>query len=445
MKKFGGFHLIVFLVIASIVLTACGGQSAPATQALTEAPAATQPPATEVPTEVATEAPATAAATEPPTEAPAAATASTTFTSVPSDKVTASGYTCPEPQPRMNVTSKELNMFVWTQYIPQDIFDCFQLVYGVTINRDEYSSAEEMFAKFSKGGTNYDVLHVSDNVVPPLIRLGLLAKLDKSQLPIMANFDPTYLNLDFDAGNVYTLPYEAGIDAIVVNKDKVPDPPKSWADLWNPDYKGRMVSIDDSRAIIGMTLITLGYDINTTDQKQLDEAKDKLKQLMPNIKVFDSDSPKTELIAGDVDLGVVWTAEAELAHRENPAITFIYPTEGAINWQDNWAIAANAAHADAAYAWLNYSMQPDLFWMMLRDFPYINPNAAALNFAKGNTMATVDENGADTTLGALYDNYINSPITNPPAEVVKNGHRAVDVGDATALYDQVWTEVKGGQ
>ena len=360
-------------------------------------------------------------------------------------KVTASGFECPEPNPRQNVTSKELNMFVWTEYIPQDIIDCFELVYGVKINRDEYSSAEEMFAKFSKGGTNYDVLHVSDNVVPPIIRLGLLAKLDKSRLPIMANFDPTYLNLSFDPNNEYTIPYEAGIDAIVVNTDKVPNPPKSWADLWNPDYKGRMVSIDDSRAIIGVALTTLGYDVNTTDPKQLDEAKEKLKQLMPNIKVFDSDSPKTELIAGDVDLGIVWTAEAELAHQQDPAITFIYPTEGAINWQDNWGIAANAAHEDAAYAWLNYSMQPDLFWMMLRDFPYINPNTAALNFAKGNSMKVTDANGAETTLGALYDIYIASPITNPPAEAVKKGHRAVDVGDATALFDQVWTEVKGGQ
>jgi spermidine/putrescine-binding protein len=284
----------------------------------------------------------------------------------------------------MNMTSKELNMFVWTNYIPQDILDCFELVYGVTINRDEYSSAEEMFAKFSKGNTNYDVLHVSDNVVPPTIRLGLLAKLDKSQLPIMAYFDPQYLNLSYDPGNVYTLPYEAGTDAIAVNADKVQNPPKSWADLWNPEYKGRMVSIDDSRAIIGVTLITLGYDVNTTDPKQLDEAKQKLKQLIPNIKVFDSDAPSQSLIAGDVDLGIIWTGEAALAHQENPAITYIFPTEGPIVWQDNWAVAANAAHTDAAYAWLNYSMQPDLFWMMLRDWPYNNPNRATLEFAKGN-------------------------------------------------------------
>jgi hypothetical protein len=84
-------------------------------------------------------------------------------------------------------------------------------------------------------------------------------------------------------------------------------------------------------------------------------------------------------------------------------------------------------------------------WKQLRDFPYINPNTAALNFAKGNSTKVTDANGAETTLGALYDTYIASPITNPPAEAVKKGHRAVDVGDATAMFDQVWTEVKGGQ
>src|SRR5258705_7043938 len=113
--------------------------------------------------------------------------------------------------------------------------------------------------------------------------------------------------------------------------------------------------------------------------------------------------------AGDVDLGIIWTGEAALAHQENPANTYIYPTEGPIVWQDNWAVAENAAHADAAYAWLNYSMQPDLFWMMLRDWPYNNPNMATLEFAKGNQMKVTDSNGAETTLGVLYDAYMASP------------------------------------
>ena len=93
---------------------------------------------------------------------------------------------------------------------------------------------------------------------------------------------------------------------------------------------------------------------------------------------------------------------------------------------------ADAPHADAAYAWLNYTLSPELFWMMLRDFPYTNPSKGALDYAKANETE-------------IYDAYINSPITNTPAEAIANGHRIDDVGEALPLYDQLWTEVKGGE
>ena len=225
--------------------------------------------------------------------------------------------------------------------------------------------------------------------------------------------------------------YQAGADAIVVNTDAVATAPQSFADLWNPDYAGRLVMLDDSRAVIAATLLTLGYDVNTTDPAQLEEAKVKLAELVKGVKLFDSDSPKTALIAGDVDLGITWTGEAAIAQRELPAIEFVYPTEGPILWQDTYAIPADAPHLDAAYAWLNYSLQGDLFWKMLDEFPYTNPNQAALDFAKANHPD-------------LYDTYQNSSITNIPAEVLERGHYIEDVGEATPLYDRVWTEVKGG-
>ncbi len=103
----------------------------------------------------------------------------------------------------------------------------------------------------------------------------------------------------------------------------------------------------------------------------------------------------------------------------------------------------DAPHQDAAYAWLNYTMQGDVFWMMLRDFPYTQPNKAALDYAKGNEMQVNDVNGNPTTLGKIYEAYMNSPVTNTPADAIKNGHRIEDVGDALPLYDQIWTEVKG--
>jgi spermidine/putrescine transport system substrate-binding protein len=347
------------------------------------------------------------------------------------DKVTSSGFVCPDPQSDMEVNSEELNLFVWTEYIPTEWKECFELVYGVKINHDEYSSNEEMYAKLLAGGANYDLVQPTDYIVGLMIRQGLLQKLDKTKLP-MDSFDPNYLDLTFDPGNEYTIPYQAGTDALIYNADKVENPPLSFADLWNPEYAGRMVFLDDSRVVIGMTLLTLGYDVNTTDPAQLEEAKVKLAELIPNVKLFDSDSPKTALIAGDVDLGITWTGEAFTAQQEDPAFTFVYPTEGAILWQDNWAMPTGAPHSDAAYAWINYTMQDDMFWLMLRDFPYINPSKAALEYAKDNQPD-------------LYNAYMGSTITNVPQDAIEAGHRIEDVGDATPLYDQIWTEIKGGQ
>ncbi len=355
----------------------------------------------------------------------------------------ATGFTCPEPSPRLEVTSTEVNLFVWTEYIPQEIVDCFEEVYDITVNKDEYSSNEEMYAKLSAGGANYDLVQPTDYIVPLMIRQGLLQPFDKSKLTVLEGFDANYLDLPFDPGNEYTIPYQAGTDAIVVNTDAVSEVPTSWADLWKPEYAGRLVSIDDSRAVIGVALLTLGYDMNTTDPAQLAEAKVKLAELAAGIKLFDSDSPKTALIAGDVDLGIVWTGEAFLAQQENPAIQYVYPSEGAIVWQDTYALPIDAPHADAAYAWLNYSMQSDIFWLMLRDFPFTNPSSAALDYAKDNAMVIEDINGEETTVGALYEAYMNSNITNTPPEALEVAHTIEDVGDALPLYDQIWTEVKG--
>ena len=346
------------------------------------------------------------------------------------EKVTASGFVCPEPQTQTEVTSKELNLFVWTEYIPTEWKECFELIYGVKINHDEYSSNEEMYAKLSAGGTSFDLILPTDYIIALMISQGMLQEWDKSKLGIMENIDSGFKDLPFDPGNVYTIPYMSGTDAMIFNADRVPNPPESWDDMWNPEYAGRLVLLDDPRVVIGFTLMTLGYDLNTKDPQQLEEAKTKLLDLIPNVKLFDSDSPKTALIAGDVDLGVVWNGEAFTAQQEDASFQYVFPKEGVILWQDNWAIPTGAPHLDAAYAWVNYIEQGDLFWMMLRDFPYTVPNKAALEYAKEHQTE-------------LYDGYINSPITNTPPEVLANGVFMEDVGEATPLYDQIWTEVKG--
>jgi spermidine/putrescine-binding protein len=300
----------------------------------------------------------------------------------------------------------------------------------VDVNTDYFSSNEELYTKMSFGAdvNPYDVVHPSDYMISVLIREGLLQKLDQSKLPNNKNFDASLVSAYGDALD-YIVPYQMGTQAIVYNSETVTDPPKSWADLWNPDYKGRIVSVDDNRVVIGMALLTLGYDVNSTDPAQLEEAKQKLIELMPNIRVFDSDSPKTPLLAGDVDLGIVWNGEAFLAKQENPAFDYVFPEEGSIIFYDGMGIPVHAPHPDISYAWFNYLTQGDVSWLTLVDYPYTNPNQAALEYAKANH-------------GDVYEAYMASPITNTPADIFAKGHEVKDLGSALLLYDKIWTEIK---
>lgn len=345
-------------------------------------------------------------------------------------KVTSSGFVCPEPSPRLEVSSKELNLYVWTEYVPQDIIDCFELVYGVKVNVDNYSSAEEMYAKLINGATLYDVTQPTDSFFQPVIQNGLAEKLDKSRLVNLKNIAPQYLNHPADPQNDYIVPYEAWSTGILYNPETVKNAPTAWVDLWNPEYADRMVFINEQRSIIGFTLVVEGQDFNTTDPKVLESIKPKLQELVKGVKLFDSDNPKGAMIAGDADLGVLWSGEAMLAKREKPSLQYVFPKEGTIIGQDGYIIVKDAPHLDAAYAWLSYSLQGDIFWLMLRDFPYTNPNTAALEYAK-------------TEQPELYKEYMDSPITNIPAEVVTHGFRTLDVGEALPIYDRLWTEAQG--
>ena len=140
------------LVAISLLLAACAPAATPVPTAAptTAAPTAmVQPTVAPKPTDMpkATDVPQTTQApATTPTIAPTTAPAMAVFTSKPSGKTTASGFACPEPQPKMNVTATDLNLFVWTEYIPEDIIDCFEAVYGIKVNRKEYSANEEMLA-----------------------------------------------------------------------------------------------------------------------------------------------------------------------------------------------------------------------------------------------------------------------------------------------------------
>jgi len=443
------YYLLIALTLIAFILTACS------------APAAAPPIVPTQPTAQPSAPPVTPSA-EPakPTKpvqqpaqlsakptAEATATSTTTapvFVSKPSGKKTASGFECPEPQPKVPVTSKTLNLFVWAEYVPQDMLECFQQVYGIKLNRSEYSSNEEMYAKLAQGSSQFDIAQPSDYIIEVMTRAGLLQKLDRAQLPGLSNIDPLYAHVPGDPNGDFIVPYQAGTESIIYNSAKITEPPTSWSDLWKPEFAGRMVFVDDMRYVIGLTLLNEGKDPNTKKPADLTAIKPRLQQLLKGVKLFDSDSPKSALIAGDVDLGFIFNGEAFLAAKADPKFKYVYPKEGTFVWQDGYGIVKDAPHADAAYAWLNYSLQPDVFWLTLRDFPYTNPNKAALEYAKNATFKVKDADGNEVSPAELYQAYMASNITNPSPEVIQQAHNIRDVGDALPLYDKLWTQVKSG-
>ncbi|MCJ7585301.1 MAG: spermidine/putrescine ABC transporter substrate-binding protein [Anaerolineales bacterium] len=326
--------------------------------------------------------------------------------------------------------SNVLNLYAWSEYVPQGLLDDFTAQTGIKVNYDTYSSNEELLAKLQAGASGYDVIIPSDYTVAIMIKQGMLEELDHSKIPNFVNIDNRFTNPDFDPGDKYTVPYQWGTTGLMYDKTKVPFEPTHWADLWDPAFANRLVALDDGREIIGVVLQTLGYDKNTVDQAQLEEAKQKLLELKPNIRLFDSDSPHTALLNGEAWAGITWNGDAALAFRENPDIVYICPQEGCGIWFDNLAIPKNAPHKDAALAFINYVLSPKASVMITEEFPYSSPNTAGLEYLK-----TYD--------AALYQSYMDFSGTNPSDDFLAHATPIRDVGDATTLYDRIWTEIKG--
>jgi spermidine/putrescine-binding protein len=322
-----------------------------------------------------------------------------------------------------------LNLFAWSEYVPQALLDGFTEETGIQVNYDAYSSNEEMYAKISAGASGYDLIQPSDYWVGVMSQQGLLEELDLSKIPNLANADPNLPYDLYDPGHKYSVPYQWGSAGLAVNTEKITEPIDSLMDLWNPEYAGKIVLLDDERQVIGMALLALGYDPNTTDPDELDQAKELLLELVPGVKLFDSDTPSTALLTGEADIGLIWNGEGGIAHAENPAIDFIYPKEGTIFWYDNMAMLQGAAHPEAAHAFMNYVLRPEVSLLITAEFPYSNPNAAALDL-----LQTEDPEA--------YEAYMGFPAMNPPAEALANSFVLADLGEATAIWDQIWTEIK---
>ncbi len=273
---------------------------------------------------------------------------------------------------------KTVHFYNWGDYIDPDLLKQFEEEMGYHIVYDTFDSNEAMMTKIEQGGTDYDLVVPSDYMLNNMIKHHLLLPLDHEKLPNFKYMDNRLLNLDFDLGNKYSVPYFWGTLGILYDTRRVsPEEITSWKDLWNPKWKNSLLVIDGAREMLGVSLQSLGYSVNEVDDTKLEEASQQLKALMPNIQALITDEIKMYMIQGQAPLAVTFSGEAAMAMEKAPYLAYSLPKEGSNIWFDNLAIPKTAHNLEGAYALMNFLMRPDVAAKNAGYIGYSTPNKAA--------------------------------------------------------------------
>lgn len=319
----------------------------------------------------------------------------------------------------------ELNLFAWSEYIPQEVIDGFKKETGITINYEAFSSNEELLSKLLAGGNNYDLVQPTDYMAEVMIREKLVTALDKSKIPLLSNIDSSFKGLPHDPDQTYTVPYMSGTVGIVINTEAVKDPIKGYKDVFQKKYANRLVVLNDNREMVTWALATLGHGANDVTAENLAKARPVLASWVPLIKLYDSDSPKTALLNGEVDIGIVWSGEAAILWRDatdKSKWAYVLPEEGAHRFVDVLAIPTNAKHKEAAHLFINYILRPEVSRIISEKFPYTNPNAEARKLLTAEQLANPASYPKESKLQAFRD-----------------------IGKGAVLIDKLMTDLKSGR
>ena len=197
----------------------------------------------------------------------------------------------------------------------------------------------------------------------------------------MKNIDEHFMNLSFDPGNKYSIPYFWGTVGIVYNPKMLGGKElTSWSDLWDPELRNQIFLVDGAREVIGMGLNTLHYSLNETDKDRLQEAKQKLSELTPNIKAIIGDEIRMLVANEEAAIGLVWSGEAAEIMGENEDLDYVIPEEGSNLWFDNMVIPKTAKNVEGAHQFINFMLDPENAAQNAEYVGYSTPNAKALKY-----------------------------------------------------------------
>lgn len=344
-----------------------------------------------------------------------------------------------------------VNVYNWSDYVAEDTIPGFESATGIRVNYDVYSENETLEAKLTAGGAGYDVVFPSARpFAQRQIAAGLYLPLDKAKLPNLQHMDPEIMEglADIDPGNRYVVPYMWGTTGLGVNVEKVraalgPDAPlDSWDLLFDSANAQKLAScgitvLDDDQEAFGAALIWMGRDPNAGSADEIEAVKQAYAAIRPYIRTFNNAEYKDALANGDAclvmgysgDIGQARDVAVEAAENTgNPApdIRYVIPKEGAIRWMDVIAIPADARNPDAAHAFVNYLMEPQVIAEVTDYVAYANANTAA---------------------DALIDPEIAAdPGVYPPEEVRARLVDPVSLPeDVQRQRVRAWTQIKSGR
>lgn len=315
-----------------------------------------------------------------------------------------------------------LNVLNWGDYIDPALLRQFEDETGISVKYTTMTSNEEMLVKLASPDNIYDVCFPSDYIIEKLIADDLLYKIDQANIPNLKNIDSRFLDLSFDPGNQYSVPYMWGTVGILYNITMVTDPVDSWNILWDEKYAGEILMYDSMRDTIGITLKKLGYDINTRNEEDILAAQEALIAQKPLVRAYLTDDIKMELINGNAAMGVVYSGDAVYCISENPDLAYVVPKEGSNVWFDNIIIPKTSQHTAEAEKFINFLCDAKVAAQNSDYIGYSTPNAAAL--------------------ALMGSDYIDDPTYNPPQDVLDRCQIYHDLGDFVKVFSDAWTKVK---
>ena len=240
----------------------------------------------------------------------------------------------------------------WDGYMPPDLLENFTRETGIETELAVHATNEEIMGKLTaSGGKGFDVVFVSSPFAQALRELGLAAKLDHASITNFANLYPQAGDLGYDPGNQYSAPYAWGTTGLCYRSDLVSGTPDSWMDLLQPPdaLKGKITMLATDRWLMGAGLKALGYSINSTDEGEIQKAKELLIAAKRNLLAYDDTTFYSKLVSGEALLVQAWDGWCNYGIAENPAIRFVVPKEGSDLWVDTMVVMKASGNKDGAF------------------------------------------------------------------------------------------------